>query len=147
MSHYEGAYFVYEQDGETIREFEEERALAYLLAKGIVFVSDKWQSSTASYLISLYVDCSDVFAWGFAEGEELPFEEIETLYKYVKNDPKDGSYIWCIIQRKMMPQKPVQDAITQNGIWNLLELQKQYCLAENKYDLCLYDYLKYKQKE
>lgn len=103
--------------------FEEEKALAHLLINGVVFTNSHWWEDAwpdaAKRTISIIVNCNDVFAWGSADGEELPHAEIENLYRMWRKDPVWGPSIWCIKQRNQMPQKPVEEAIRKAGIWDL----------------------------
>lgn len=113
------------KDGSTADEakFEEEKALALLLIDEIVFLNsywweDKWPEE-ARKVTSINVNCNDVFAWGCADAESLPHDQIEPLYRMWRKDPAWGAAIWCMIQRKQMPQKPVEDLIRKAGIWDL----------------------------
>lgn len=111
--------------------FEEESALALLLINEVIFLNDHWWEKewpeAARGVTSLNVSCNDVFAWGCADGEELPYRDIETLYRMWRKDPVWGSAVWCMIQRNQMPQKPVENIINKAGIWDLSALQ----LGEN----------------
>lgn len=115
--------------------FEESLAIAYLLATEIIFSNQPWWDETLTseqqQLTSLAVLCNDTFIWGCADAETLPYEELETLWNYYIKDPHWGSTVWCLIQRKEMPQKPVYDLIQKAGIWNLDKIKG---LKPNGYD-------------
>jgi hypothetical protein len=125
--------------------FEPEKALAHMLLNEVIFINSHWWkfeqvgeagpdgwktipredatwTKEESKIISVNVNCNDVFAWGCADAEELPYDEIENLYRMWVRDPSWGSAIWCMKQRKEMPQKPVEDRIRKAGIWNFEEL-------------------------
>jgi hypothetical protein len=108
------------------QKFEEDQALAHLLMNEVVFINsnhwrDDWSEDDRKQ-ISVNVSCNDVFAWGCADGETLPCNQIETLYNMWLKDPAWGPAVWCMIQRKQMPQKPVEKIIRAAGIWDLDKL-------------------------
>ena len=115
MSNSEPKYedFVWEwwHDGETIIAFEEEKALAYLLQERVCFLNvrpyitnpyqpkEKWEVSKGQTIV-VYVNCSDTFAWGGSDGEELSTNEdvidgvtddLHYLLKLYLEDKKWGS--------------------------------------------------------
>jgi len=68
---------------------------------------------------SVSVNCNDIFCWGAADAEECFIDDLEDLYKHWQQDKNWGAAIWCIKRRGMMPQKPVEEAIRKEGIWDL----------------------------
>lgn len=126
--------------------FEKDKALAHLLLNEVVHLNSHWWkfskmgksvdeggwttepredatwTKEESELISVSVGCNDVFAWGCADSEPLPYKDIETLYRMWLKDPGDGHSVWCAIQRNQMPQKPVERDIRKAGIWDLDKL-------------------------
>ena len=119
--------------------FEENEALAHLLAEEQVFINSHWWMSAkkqndfhdvvdnpwpeeACNTFSILANCNDVFAWACSDAEEISYDELEGLYQHYLKDPVWGTAVWCIKKRKLMPQKPVYDAIMKAGIWNLDEL-------------------------
>ena len=100
-----------------------------LLHYGIFFTNNYWWKKDwpedAQKVISLNVNCSDVFVWGCADAEEVEYEEIPKLFDYWEKDNIFGVDVWCIKKRNMMPQKPVYDEIMKEGIWNLDEMELQ----------------------
>lgn len=107
---------------------EPEEKLAILLAEGEVFINNGWWDSEKGTWpkdsITVHVNCNDIFEWGSADAEDLKYSEIDELYEYYLKDPKWGTAAWCIKKRKQMPQKPVEEHITQEGIWDLKGLIK-----------------------
>lgn len=108
------------------QRFEPEQALAVLLQNDICFLNSRWHEDGLGEfqktLVKVVVNCNDVFMWGLADAEELPYDEIENLYRAWKKDPAFGVAVWCCIQCKMMPQPPLEKMIRAKGIWNLDEL-------------------------
>lgn len=137
--------------------FEEEAALAHLLLNEQVFVNSHWWkfskggsdeggkwkavpredatwTEEESKMISFNVICNDVFAWGCSDAETLPYDEIKSLYRMWRKDPAWGSAVWCMIQRKEMPQRPVEKRIREAGIWDLDLLKGDHGMNVNHYD-------------
>jgi hypothetical protein len=139
--------------------FEEEAALAHLLMNQVVFLNSHWYkfseigetrsdgkgfeivdradarwTKEESELISVSVNCNDVFAWGCSDSDPLPHSEIKPLYQMWRKDPRHGAEIWCIIKRKHMPQRPVEKSIRSGGVWDLDALQAEHGLLPNHYD-------------
>jgi hypothetical protein len=103
--------------------FEASDALAVLILSNVVFLNcygwkDEWPVE-ARRAVAPIVNCNDIFAWGCADGEELPYHEIYNLWNFWRKDPIYGSAIWCMIRRNEMPQKPVERDIRKAGIWDL----------------------------
>lgn len=106
--------------------FEQEAALAYLIASDKVFINNHWWDEELTekqkQLISINVNCNDVFMWGCADAEEMFYKDIKSVWWHHKVDPEWGTDVWCIKKRGMMPQKPVYESIQLAGIWNLDEM-------------------------
>jgi hypothetical protein len=104
-------------------KFEEDDALAHLLINGVIFLNSNWWkdewSNEDRESISVNVQCNDIFMWGCSDAEGLPFDEIKNLYRMWRKDPDWGAAVWCMVQRKQMPQKPVEDIIRKASIWDL----------------------------
>ncbi len=104
-------------------EMEGETALAVLLLDRVVFMNANWWKKTwpedAKKMASIFVNCNDVFVWGSADAEELPYKELDNLYEHYHQDKSWGPAVWCIKQRGYMPQEPVYDAIQALDIWDL----------------------------
>ncbi len=116
-------------------ECEYELALSILLKEDIVFCNERRYAEYKTdkiigTTVVIYVGCSDVFAWGCADAEDLPLKELPNLYKMWEKDPKWGSAKWCCFRRKEKPQGPVVEAMKKHGSWDD-DLEK---LPENNYD-------------
>lgn len=101
--------------------------VAELLNKDILFIhrNDKDESPTFSVI------CNDVFAWGCADLEEIKYNQISKLFDlYVEHDCS-GATIWCCLNRKMQPQKPMADLMKKSNHWP----PEMDNLARNGYDI------------
>ncbi len=114
--------------------FDENEALAHLLASQQVFLNSHWWMKEkemdasekdkawpedACKTFSINANVNDVFCWGCADAEEVEYSELESLYEHFHKDPSWGTAIWGIKKRGIFPQKPVEDAIRKAGIWDL----------------------------
>lgn len=71
------------------------------------------------------VGCNDLFFWGCADAEPLPFlgfgREMEApfwdLYARVRRDGSHGAEVWCCLRRQMRPQTPIEAQWRQAGRW------------------------------
>ena len=105
---------------------DEEVAVSILLKEGILFCGEVGKT------ITIHVLCNDIFAWGCADSENLPLNEVSNLYKMWKQDSKWGSVKWCCLKRKEKPQFPIVEAMKKNGSWD--DMLEQ--LPPNKYNIC-----------
>lgn len=116
------------------KEIDEKEALIELLQNEVIFLNSFWFEDEcpdrAKKAIGVFVICNDTFAWGCADGEDLPYDEIGNLYQMWKRDPSWGADVWCMVRRNQMPQKPVEEEIRKAGIWDLDSLK----LGENWQD-------------
>ncbi len=103
--------------------FEEEMALAALLANEVVFLNTHhWMKdwpAEAKATTALCVNCSDVFAWGCSDAERMELRDLPELYDMWVKDHSWGSAVWCMVKRNQMPQPPVERDIRKAGIWDL----------------------------
>lgn len=130
--------------GENI--FMEEEALAQLLSEGILFPNyrsyshlyrkdmEKLERKEMPYdgqSVILWVNVSDIFVWGYAEGEDLETDvELEQLYGYCVKYGKWGAAVWACLKRNEKPQGPVERLMKKDGAWpDVLD-----SLPENHYD-------------
>jgi hypothetical protein len=100
---------------------DEDTALAFLLARGVCFVSGQdyiapWDANERT--CAIVVNCNDLFWWGTADAEPLPQGEIEPLYRAVKASPRWGADKWCCLRRKFRPQVPVVKRMKEDGFWD-----------------------------
>jgi hypothetical protein len=102
--------------------FEEELALARLLAEGVVHMNSHWFEESwpdeAKKTVYLGVICNDIFAWACADSEPLEYAEIQSLYDAWIADKTWGSSKWCAIKRNQKPQMPVIEAMKRDGAWD-----------------------------
>jgi hypothetical protein len=106
--------------------FENHNALAILLINEVVSINSFWWEKSwpnnAKNAIGIFVNCSDIFAWGSSDAEQLLYNDIQDLYDHYIKDPIFGPAVWCIKKRSQLPQKPVYNDIMKQNIWNLDEL-------------------------
>ena len=132
--------YLYEDDvGLTHSSFNSGLALAALLLSKAAFLNSNWFEDSwpeeAKKTVAICINTSDVFAWGTADAETIPYNKIEEVYRYWVKDRTWGTAIWAVIvSNKELPQKPVADAIRKAGIWDLDALQKEHNLRPNYYD-------------
>lgn len=117
------------------KNFDDSRALAELLYHEVCYTNCHWYEKEwpkeAQEIISIYVNCGDVFAWGCADSEDLKDTELKNLWQMWNKDHYYGPMVWACIQRNEMPQKSVAEAIRKNCTeWNIDELG----LRPNYYD-------------
>ena len=99
--------------------FDHDLALAYLIVNGVVFINSyHWESEHHPERISVNVNCNDVFAWGCADAEELPYDEIEPLYREWTKSGSWGIVRWCCVRRSERPQGPVESDMRRAGEWD-----------------------------
>lgn len=112
-------------EGKEVEWFDEDNALGILLVEGVLFSNsrryveevsgrDEVQSST----VVLFVSCSDVFYWGTADAESLPYDQIKHLFTCWHNDKIWGVIKWCAIQRNQRPQEPMIKLMKSDGVWD-----------------------------
>ncbi len=97
-----------------------EYALSKLLEDDVLFANefeffypDKKSGGTTTIL---FINCNDLFYWGCADAENLPYDEIPKLYKMHMANP-NGSLIWCCFKRNLQPQEPIVKRWKELGIW------------------------------
>ena len=103
--------------------FQTSYALAVLIANEVVLLNNFWWRKDLPEdlkgITSMAVICNDVFAWGCADDEDMRHDDIEPLYRMWLKDQSWGPAVWCIKRRNQIPQKPVEDRIRKEGIWDL----------------------------
>lgn len=119
-------------------EIQTDAALAIMILNEAVFTNahrtpdDEAGSRAAS--TSLYVTCNDVFAWGCSDLEEMRHDQIAEVYDFWERDPRWGTAVWCMIQRRELPQRPVLERIRKAGSWDVDALETEHGLRPNHYD-------------
>lgn len=114
---------------------DEEEMLATLLKDGILFASSRKyldeRNTVQKETIVLFVNCSDTFAWGCADGEELPISELPEMFKLYEKNGHNGVTQWVCVKRNEQPQAPVTACLKRDNFWNEA-LEK---LPPNHYDI------------
>jgi hypothetical protein len=65
--------------------------------------------------IGLWVNCSDLFAWGTADAEPITTQELSELYKASLS--LGGVDKWCCKKRGLQPQRAVAKDWKERGLW------------------------------
>ncbi len=102
-------------------EIDEERALSQLLRDDVLFANERetlHESKTAGSTVVPYAKCSDLFYWGCADAECLPYSEIGNPWRMHAADPVNGSSKWCCHRRKLRPQAPIVRDWKAAGLWD-----------------------------
>lgn len=120
---------VYYIDENGQEEFNDELALSKLLEEDVLFCNDI-KDADGNWNIILYLNCSDVFAWGCSDAESLGTSDITTLYKLWEQNHSYGPVKFACLKRKQKPQKPVLNALKENGLWD----EEMESLNENHYN-------------
>lgn len=91
----------------------ESSAIAILLEFEIVF------PHFHDRMMSLAVNCSDVFAWASADAESIESEmELISLTKEVIKDRIWGSVKWVAKKRNHQPQQPIINSMKCQNVWD-----------------------------
>jgi hypothetical protein len=107
--------------------FYEEIALAEMLTDGVLFANSRrylneppphGDSAEQPETIVLFVGLNDVFYWGCADCEPLPYCEVEPLYRAWKADHDWGVIRWGCLRRKLAPQVPMEKMMREDGKWD-----------------------------
>jgi len=126
------------RDGNDIEIFNEELALASLLMNDAVSLNQHWWEENwpeeARMTFAISVNCNDIFAWGCADGEDIKYQDLRSVYEYWSKDPDWGIAVWCIVKRREMPQRPVEQRIRDAGLWDMDALKAEFALRSNYYD-------------
>lgn len=106
-----------------MEEINEQQALAFLLTNDTVFLNNGRNWFNEELTTCVYVNASDVFVWGSADGENIlasdeDDSEILALYNLVKEDQKYGDIKWLCKKRNEQPQDPLKDRMIAAGSWN-----------------------------
>jgi len=101
---------------------DRESALAALLTAEVCFLNERqyieYTGEPSGHTTLVYVNSSDLFMWGCADGDDLPLEQIEVLYKMWKLEGSLGADKWCCIQRNQQPQPPMVTLMKKEGVWD-----------------------------
>jgi hypothetical protein len=107
--------------GEMKKEFDENEALALLLAKGVIFINNHWwekeYSEQQKDLFSINVNLNDVFYPG-ADAEELCYSEFEDFFNCWENDPDFGVIKYMSKKRKILPSAQMIEYMKNCEVYN-----------------------------
>lgn len=118
--------------------FLEAKALSYLFDKDVLhvitrpYIENPYDPKEEHVLadkptIVVFVRCSDLFAWGVADDEEIKNDgkwtadesnELFRLTKYVIENEKWGADKFCCWKRNLQPQEPVIEDMKAEGVWD-----------------------------
>lgn len=112
-----------DQEFDDKEECNEEQILSILLKDEVLFCNsrdfiDPWTKKPSGKTIVLFVNCSDIFAWGCADAENLTTSDILPLYKLYAVNKTWGPAKWCCFKRNEKPQRPVEKAMREAGVWD-----------------------------
>jgi hypothetical protein len=132
-------YFTFTYQGKEETDFNPEKAIAQLVSNDVLFSNFRTYSYNKDKLtndgttIVLFANCSDVFAWGCADAEDVSSEEeLKSLYDYCeKYGGYEGRTIWACMKRKEQPQEAVAKYLKERNCWPK-ELDS---LHESRYDI------------
>mgnify|MGYP003394036363 CR=1 FL=1 len=62
-----------------------------------------------------FVNCSDLFVWACADGEEILAEDIPDVVQAFVDDEDNGGLLWCCRKRGMRPQGPYYKYLKKNS--------------------------------
>lgn len=119
-------------------EVQTDAALAIMLLNEAVFTCPVHAASDQEGEVPtatlLFVTCNDVFMWGCSDLEEMRHDQIAEVYDLWEKDPQWGTAIWCMIQRRELPQRPVLERIRKTEVWDVDALVAEHGLRPNHYD-------------
>lgn len=130
----ERCYWVY-IDGKKIPAAS--AMVAKLLDEDVLFVNSRPYANENGVLcgktLTLYLNCSDVFAWAYSDAIDITLDELPHLFELYEQNPLCGPIVWACKKRSEKPQRSIIQWLKLKGGWND-ELEN---LPDNKYDLLL----------
>ena len=124
----------YTYEGEEC--IDEEAAVAWLLKVGYCFLNCRqychfeWKDKPDGRTLVVYVNTSDIFAWGCADGEDLETEDILPLYKLCRDNGFWGVVKWACRLHNEKPQLAVAKDMKKAGYWD----EEMKSFSDNKYN-------------
>jgi len=108
-----------------------EYTIEELLEAEIAFMGGNWEESDEApedspipgciYLGEKpYIDCSDLFFWGMAEGEDIELEAFNQAVDDCNGNLPVGSLLYCARQREMRPQGAYYSYFPEE-LWELFD--------------------------
>ena len=114
--------------------FDEVKAVCYLLERDILFlnqrkyIEDNVEPPTIEpKTMVIFMNCSDVFAWGCADGFSITYShnldieknELYRLLTYVLADKQHYGVIkYACWKQNMQPQKAIVADLKHDGVWD-----------------------------
>lgn len=95
-----------------------------------MIVGDAVSISFEDNKLLLTFNTSDLFAWGYANWDEITPEMLGPLYAAWKEDGESGMCVWWCKRENMKPQWPVEENWRKRGLWD----DELEALPANKYD-------------
>lgn len=117
----------YVYKGEIKTWFNNNIALSYMFADNVLdihfdrYIEKNCYDNTETIMpetLLVFVNCSDIFAWGCCDKQELSKKEIKNLFHHWYKNNIWGSAKWCCIQRNQKPQQHVIDEMKSSGCWD-----------------------------
>lgn len=92
-------------------EWDRESMLTKMVHNGSVWICDDEEGEQ----IVFEVNCNDLWSWGSADSEEIPYDQIENCYRL-------GPITWACVRRNLRPFDAREEQMKAKGEWNdLLE--------------------------
>lgn len=116
---------------------DEDKMIAHMLLDGVLWTREahftfnkgsEYEGSGRGTV--LFVNSNDIFAWGCADAEDLPHDEVPALFALWHESHAWGAIKWCCFRRKEQPQAPIKRDMIKNGVW----CKRMDALPENVYD-------------
>lgn len=95
--------------------FNRDHAIAEMLARQAILIMPA--SGRAGKPAEIWINCNDLFAWGSADAEPLPYSEIESAYRAYKSG-KHGLDKWACQRRGVRPEGAAIEAMKADGAWD-----------------------------
>ena len=122
-------------DGKKVADHE--AMAAHFLEENILFLNsrkyvcgEKDDTISKNETLLLFLNCNDVFVWGYADAEGVSYDELPELFALYESNPKCGTIQWVCMKRNQKPQAPIVKYMKENNGWN----EVMESLPENKYD-------------
>lgn len=122
-------------------EGKEERCVPELIIASLLIKRDgnlqllEAQDYDDGAVTAIYVNANDMFAWGCADAEPLPYSELANFWRACNDGTKWGSVKWMAKRRNQKPQGPVCKAIKKDGEWD----DEWEAIGENTMDKEVHD--------
>ena len=104
--------------GDTLR-CDDEGVISLFLEQNICFLNN-CKTDTGNDILTVYLNCSDVFAWGCSDAETITYDDILPLYLMYRepNNKVWGTTKWVCQKRNEKPQKAVEQRMRDCGAWD-----------------------------